>query len=100
MVAGGGYYAAKDVNFKTLESFRFEDDYWVRDFLDTKYSVVRVREPTSFGRENVTAIVILSRCGGNKESNVKSFIILLSVEGLASFSINNRTNFLGEKKLK
>ena len=39
------------------------------------------------------------RSGGNKLSNVKSFIILLSGEGLTSFSINNRTNFFGEKKL-
>ena len=35
--------------------------------------------------------------GGNKESNVRRFIILLSVEGLTSFSINNCTNFFGEK---
>ena len=38
--------------------------------------------------------------GGNKFSNVRSFIILLSEEGLTSFSTNNRTNFLGEKKCK
>ena len=31
-------------------------------------------------------------------TNVSSFIILLSGEGLTSFSINNRTNFFGEKK--
>ena len=31
-------------------------------------------------------------------TNVSSFIILLSREGLTSFSINNRTNFFGEKK--
>ena len=29
---------------------------------------------------------------------VSSFIILLSGEGLTFFSINNRANFLGEKK--
>ena len=33
------------------------------------------------------------RSGGNKLSNVKSFIILRSGEGLTSFSIINRTNF-------
>ena len=33
-------------------------------------------------------------------TNVSSFIILLSGEGLTSFSINNRTNFFGEKKKK
>ena len=37
------------------------------------------------------------RSGGNKLSNVRSFIILLSGEGLTSFIINNRTNFFGEK---
>ena len=35
---------------------------------------------------------------GKSISNVRSFIILLSGEGFASFSINNRTNFFGEKK--
>ena len=35
--------------------------------------------------------------GGKKFSNVRSFISLLSEVGLTSFSINNRTNFLGEK---
>ena len=37
------------------------------------------------------------RSGGNKLSNVRSFIILRSGEGLTSFSINNRTDFFGEK---
>ena len=55
VVGGGGYYAAKDVNFKMTMGI-----------INTKYSVVRACEPTSFGRENVTAIVILSRRGGNK----------------------------------
>ena len=32
-------------------------------------------------------------------SNVRIFIILLSEEGLISFSINNRTNFFTENKL-
>ena len=31
-------------------------------------------------------------------SNVRRFIILLSGEGLTSFSIYNPTNFFGEKK--
>ena len=35
---------------------------------------------------------------GDKLSNVRSFIILLSGEGLTSFSINNRFNFIGLKK--
>ena len=51
----------------------------------------------------MVAVEILLRefhSGGNKLSNERSFIILLSGEGLTSFSINNRTNFFGEKKLK
>jgi len=35
--------------------------------------------------------------GGNKLSNVRSFIILLSGEGLPSFTINNRNNLFDEK---
>ena len=50
----------------TLQKMLILKRLWVRDFVNTKYSVVRVREPTSFGREYVTAIVILSSCGGNK----------------------------------
>jgi len=38
-------------------------------------------------------------CSGvNKLSNVGSFIILLSGEGLTSFNKDNSTNFSGEKK--
>ena len=33
-----------------------------------------------------------------QNKNVRSFIILLSGEGSASFSINNWTNFFGKKK--
>ena len=39
------------------------------------------------------------RSGGNKLSNVTSCIILLTGEDLTSFSINNCTNFFGEKTL-
>ena len=70
-------------------------------------SVVLTREPPSFWRENVIAVVnsrlhsdllrVLA-CGGNKLSNVRSFIILLSGEGLSFFSINNRTDVLVKKK--
>ena len=63
------------------------------------------REPALFWRENEIAVVNLLRVlasisynGGNKLSNVRSLISLLSGEGLTSFSINNRTNFSGEKK--
>ena len=37
------------------------------------------------------------RSGGNKLTDVRSFIILRSGEGLTSFSVNNRTDFFGEK---
>ena len=49
----------------------------------------RLHPSTGFLRE--------CRSGGNKLSNVN---ILLSGEGLTSFSVNNRPNFSGEKKLK
>ena len=38
------------------------------------------------------------RSGGNKLSDVRSFIILLSGEGLTSFNNDNSTNFSGDKK--
>ena len=38
------------------------------------------------------------RSGGNKLSDVRSFIILLSGEGLTSFNNDNSANFPGEKK--
>ena len=38
------------------------------------------------------------RSGGNKLSNVRSFIILLSGEDLTSFNNDDSTNFSGEKK--
>ena len=66
--------------------------------------VVRVREPASFWRENVIAVIILLRhlermssSDGNKLSAVRSFIILRSGEGLTSFNKNGRANFSGKK---
>ena len=50
-----------------------------------QYQVGLTPEPDSFWRENVIAVVILlreCRSGGNKLSNVRSFIILRSAEGL------------------
>ena len=50
-----------------------------------QYQVGLAFEPDSFWRENVIAVVILLReCrrGGNKLSNVRTFIILRSAEGL------------------
>ena len=38
------------------------------------------------------------RSGGNKLSDVRSFIILLSEEGLTFFNNDNSANFSGEKK--
>ena len=39
-----------------------------------------------------------SRSGENKLSDVRTFIILRSQEGLTSFNIHNRANFSCEKK--
>ena len=41
--------------------------------------------------------VVVAGNGGNKLSNVRIFIILLSGEGLTAFTINNRTNVFDEK---
>ena len=58
------------------------------------------REPASFWRENEVAVVTLlrvlarmSKCGGNKLSNVRSFIVLRSGEGVTSFTKGNIANF-------
>ena len=62
------------------------------------------REPASFWRENVIAVVIVLQVlarmsyGGNKLSNVRSFSILQSGEGSTSFNNDNSANFSGEKK--
>ena len=50
------------------------------------------REPASFWRENVVAVG-----GENKLSNVISFIILQSGEGVTSFTKGNSANFSSEK---
>ena len=61
------------------------------------------REPASFWRENEVAVVTLrvlarmSKCGGNKLSNVRSFIIFRSGEGVTSFAKGNSANFSSEK---
>ena len=62
------------------------------------------RESAYFWRKNVIAVVILlrvlaqeCRSGGNKLSDVWSFIILLLEEDLTFFNINNRTSFFAEK---
>ena len=70
----------------------------MRDFLGTK-SVVLAREPASFWRENVVAVVTLLRVrsGENKLSNVRRFIILRSGESVTSFTKGNSANFSGEK---
>ena len=49
------------------------------------------RHSTTGFNENVVV------AGTTELSNVRSFIILLSGEGLTFFSINNRTNFLMKK---
>ena len=62
---------------------------------------MRSREPASFWRENVIAVVILLRVLARMSVVVetRSFIVFLSGESLTSFSINNRTNFLVKKKV-
>ena len=85
-----------------IESFRFwdEDDfeYEIFSILSTAHepwtSVILVAKRDS--RRNSTK-GFKSRSGVNRSSNVKSFIILRSEEGLTFFSINNPTNFFGEK---
>ena len=59
--------------------------------------VVLVREPASFWRENVVAIVTLLRSDGNKLSNVRSFIILRSGKCVNSLTKDNSANFSSEK---
>ena len=54
----------------------------------------------------MVAVVILPRVwqecgsGGNELSNVSSFIILRSGEGLTSFKKGNSANFSGESKVE
>ena len=49
---------------------------------------------------NIVEKCDVTSMGVNKLSNVRGFIVLLSGEGLTSFSINNRIYFFGEKKVK
>ena len=70
--------------------------------------MVHAREPASFWRENVIAVVILQRDiarigrgGGNKLSDVRSFYHFAIGRGLNFLQYgNNRTNFFGKKKGK
>ena len=61
-----------------------------------------MREPASFWRENVVAVVTLlrvlreCRSSRNKLSNVRSFITLRSGEGVTSFTKGNSANFSSE----
>ena len=67
---------------------------------------MHAREPASFWRENVVAVVSLlqvsreCRDGENKISNVRSFIILRSGECVISFTKDNNANFFSEKMVK
>ena len=88
----------------SIESSRFwdEDEYTITRF--SQYWVLLTREPASIWEENVIASSFyyefcLECCsGGNTLSNVRSFIILPSGDGLTTFSINDPANFFGEKK--
>ena len=90
--------------YNAIASFRFwdENDYeyeifsmlsiahaWTSVILAGKRDS-RCHSPTSFSENVIVA--------GTKLSNLRKFIILLSREGLTSFSINNPTSFFGEKK--
>ena len=61
--------------------------------MNQHYFVGKMRELLSFYYE------FERECcrGGNKLSNVRSFIILRLVEGLTSINKDNSANFLGEK---
>ena len=69
----------------------------------SQYLVVLARESVSFWREKVVALVTLLRSGGNKFSNVGSFITLRSRERVtSSLTTDNSANFLvknGKMKL-
>ena len=88
---------------ESLEAFRFKDK---DDYEGNVFSPVRAREPASFWREKVIAVVILPRAlarmliSRNKLSVVKSLIILQSWEGQTSFNENNHANYCGEKIYK
>ena len=47
---------------------------------------------------NIVEKCDVTSMGVNKLLNVRGFIVLLSGEGLTSFSIKNRIYFFGEKK--
>ena len=79
-----------------LESFRFWDEY---DCEYEIFSVVRAREPASFWRENMIAVVILLRhLERDKLYSVWGFIILRPGDGLSFFTKDNSANFLVKKK--
>ena len=85
--------------------FDDEDDY---EYEISQYQVVHAREPASFWRENVIAVVILQHDiarvghdGGNKLSNVRSFCHFAVGRGLNVLQCgNNSINFFGKKKVK
>ena len=83
------YYRALDSKTRTTTRTRFY-----------QYQVVRAREPASFWRENVIAVVILLRkfrSGRSRLPNVKRFMILHSGKDLTYFNKNNCANFSGEQ---
>ena len=64
----------------------------------SQYQVLLTGEPVSFWQENMIAIVILLEfSGGNKLSNVRSFIISAIGRGLTSFSKITVLTFLEKK---
>ena len=72
----------------------------------SRYEVLLTHEPASFCWENAIAVFTplwvraSTECcnGGNKLSNVRSFIIMWLAEGLTAINKDNSADFLGEKK--
>ena len=71
-----------------------------------QYEVLLTREPASYWRENMMAVAILppvlARMSWWREQVIKrkKFYHFDIGRGLKLFSINDRTNFFGEKKSK
>ena len=86
-----------------MESSRFDDegDYEYEIFLTLSsaraLANVILAEKRDSLRHSTTGFNENVVVGGNKLSNVRSFIILLYGEGLTSFSINNHSHLLGKK---
>ena len=75
---------------KTIESFRSRDEDNYEYEIFSTLSSARVQ----------TNVILAGKRDSCRQINIRSFIILLSGEGLTSFSINNHTNFFGRNLSK